>query len=197
MPWLFLAVILWGITHSFTASLLVKTWFHRKVGDMGMRYYRLGYNIFSGLSLLPIFWLMTVLPDDVLYQVPPPWLYLMLTGQLIAVFFLILGVLQTDSLSFIGLRQLFVGTVGSSKLVVRGLYRWVRHPLYTAGLVFIWLTPVMSQNSLVVFVAATVYIFVGAYFEERKLIREFGAAYEAYRSVTPMLIPGLGFHRNK
>lgn len=197
MSWLFLAVIIWGGIHSLTASLVVKAWFHRKVGDSGMRYYRIGYNVFSALSFLPIFWLMTVLPDHVIYQVPPPWLYLMLTGQLVAVLLLILGVLQTDSLSFIGLRQLFEGTVGSSKLVVRGLYRWVRHPLYTAGLVFIWLTPVMSQNSLVVFIAATAYILMGANFEERKLVREFGAAYEAYRSITPMLIPGLRLHRNK
>jgi methanethiol S-methyltransferase len=77
------------------------------------------------------------------------------------------------------------------------LYRWVRHPLYTAGLLFIWLTPVMTQNTLVVIIAASVYIVVGAFYEERKLEREFGAAYSEYKSKTPMLIPGLHFGWNK
>jgi protein-S-isoprenylcysteine O-methyltransferase Ste14 len=80
-------------------------------------------------------------------------------------------------------------------MAVRGLYRWVRHPLYTAGLMFIWLSPVMSQNSLVVYIGITVYIIVGALFEERKLEREFGQEYARYKAITPMLIPGLFFGR--
>ena len=83
------------------------------------------------------------------------------------------------------------------KFVTPLLYKWVRHPLYAAGLLFIWLTPVVSQNSLIVFIAATCYIFVGALFEERKLVREFGVTYTDYKAVTPMLIPGLIFPRNK
>jgi protein-S-isoprenylcysteine O-methyltransferase Ste14 len=55
----------------------------------------------------------------------------------------------------------------------------------------------MSQNSLVVTIAATIYIIVGAIFEERKLKRIFGQAYEKYKAETPMLIPGLRFGRNK
>jgi protein-S-isoprenylcysteine O-methyltransferase Ste14 len=41
------------------------------------------------------------------------------------------------------------------------------------------------------YVAATLYILIGAYFEERKLLREFGAAYVEYKKKTAMLIPGL------
>ncbi len=55
----------------------------------------------------------------------------------------------------------------------------------------------MSDNSLVVIIAASIYIVVGALFEERKLEREFGAAYAEYKAATPMLIPGLLFSRNK
>lgn len=50
---------------------------------------------------------------------------------------------------------------------------------------------------MVVIIAATVYIVVGAFYEERKLEREFGAAYSEYKSKTPMLIPGLHFGWNK
>jgi protein-S-isoprenylcysteine O-methyltransferase Ste14 len=67
----------------------------------------------------------------------------------------------------------------------------VRHPLYTFGLLILWLSPRVTVNSFLVCVAATLYTLVGAYFEERKLLREFGQAYAEYRRVTPMVIPGL------
>jgi protein-S-isoprenylcysteine O-methyltransferase Ste14 len=37
----------------------------------------------------------------------------------------------------------------------------------------------------------TIYTIVGALYEERKLVKAFGQAYEEYRKHTPMLIPGL------
>jgi protein-S-isoprenylcysteine O-methyltransferase Ste14 len=114
----------------------------------------------------------------------------MFGGQVFAAIMLFVAFLQTDSLSFVGLRQLFE-TERSGQLVTRGLYRVVRHPLYTFGLLFIWLTSTGSQNSLTVYIGATIYTLVGAYFEERKLLREFGDAYAEYRRATPMLIPGL------
>jgi protein-S-isoprenylcysteine O-methyltransferase Ste14 len=195
--WLTLAVLIWGAVHSYLASSRAKDWLRLVLGENVMSFYRFSYNVFSVVSFLPILWLMVALPDRMLYQIPAPWMYLSLAGQLTAVVLLVVGVLQTDTLSFVGLRQLFEGKERSSQLVTSGLYHWVRHPLYAAGLLFIWLTPVMSQNSLVVIIAATVYILMGAFFEERKLELEFGAAYREYKAVTPMLIPGLIFGRNK
>lgn len=194
---LVIAVLTWGVVHSLTASLEAKGWVRRRLGETGMRFYRLAYNLFSVISFLPILWLMAALPDQVLYRIPPPWLYLSLAGQFAAVMILVIGVLQTGAMSFAGLRQLFEGRERSPHLVTDGLYRFVRHPLYTAGLFFIWLTPVMTQNTLVVYLAATIYILVGASFEERKLEREFGAVYAEYKASTPMLLPGLKSGRNK
>ncbi len=181
---LLLALTLWGIVHSILASNFAK--------DMlgGAGFYRLGYNIFAGISFLPILYLMTTLPDQPAYQVPAPWKFFMLGGQGLAALLLLTAFLQTDSLSFVGLRQLFEKEK-SGALVTRGLYRIVRHPLYTFGLFFIWLSPTVSQNSLTVYIGATLYTLIGAYFEERKLLREFGDAYAAYKKITPMLIPGL------
>ena len=67
----------------------------------------------------------------------------------------------------------------------------MRHPLYTFGLLIIWLTPVMTYNMLILYFVLTLYIIIGAYFEEQKLLREFGQAYATYQSNTPMLIPKL------
>jgi protein-S-isoprenylcysteine O-methyltransferase Ste14 len=183
---LLIALALWGVVHSILASNFAK--------DMlgGASFYRLGYNIFAAISFVPILYLMATLPDKAIYQVPAPWSTLMRGGQLLAVLMLFIAFLQTDSLSFVGLRQLFE-TTGSSQLVTRGLYRVVRHPLYTFGLLFIWLSPTVSQNSLTVYIGATLYTLIGAYFEERKLLREFGDSYAEYKKKTPMLIPGVVF----
>ena len=74
-------------------------------------------------------------------------------------------------------------------LVTNGLYRHVRHPLYSAGIAFIWLMPLMTVNVLAINLALTVYVVIGAVFEERRLRRYFGQAYADYAAVTPMFIP--------
>lgn len=188
--WLVGCIALWGAIHSWLASLSTKDLFRRRFGNGFMRLYRIGFNIFSFVSFLPILWLMVVMPNRVLYQAPAPWNYIMIFGQALAALLLLVGVLQTDTLFFVGLRQLIEDEKPAS-LVTGGLYRFVRHPLYSAGLLFLWLTPSMSVNSLTVYIAATLYILVGARFEERKLLREFGEAYAIYRKNTPMLIPSL------
>jgi protein-S-isoprenylcysteine O-methyltransferase Ste14 len=61
--------------------------------------------------------------------------------------------------------------------------------MYLFGLLTIWLAPEMTANTLVAWIALSVYLFVGAYFEEKKLTRVFGSMYSEYRSRTPMIIP--------
>ena len=189
---LLLALAIWGVIHSFLASHTAKDLFRLRVGRMD--FYRLAYNVFAGISFLPILYLMATLPNQLVYEVASPWNLVMLGGQLIAVLLLLVAFLQTDALSFIGLRQL-VEEEKTGSLVFHGLYRLVRHPLYTFSLLFIWLTPTVSQNSLTVYIGATLYILIGTFFEERKLLSDFGEAYAAYKKSTPMLIPGLAFGR--
>jgi protein-S-isoprenylcysteine O-methyltransferase Ste14 len=186
---LLLALAIWGVVHSFLASHLAKDLFRLKLGSMD--FYRLAYNIFAAISFLPILYLMETLPNKLVYEIPSPWNLVMFGGQLLSGLMLLIAFLQTDSLSFVGLRQLFEAEKPGA-LVVHGLYKIVRHPLYTFSLLFVWLTSSVSQNSLTVYIGATVYILIGVYFEERKLLSEFGAAYANYKKSTPMLIPGLG-----
>jgi methanethiol S-methyltransferase len=196
MLWLLLAIALWGIIHSLLASTGIKDLFRRAFGDGFMRFYRLFYNIYALVSFLPILYLMITLPDRIFYQVPAPFDTLMRVGQGISIFLLFVAVFQTDLLSFAGLRQL-MEEEKTGPLITSGLYRFVRHPLYTFSLTFLWLSPRMTLNSFVVYLSLTLYILVGIFFEERKLVRAFGEEYENYRSVTPKLIPGRKSGGNK
>jgi protein-S-isoprenylcysteine O-methyltransferase Ste14 len=179
---LILALALWGVVHSLLASYTAKR--SIKLGG----WYRLAYNAFAVLSFVPVLYLMTTMPDRPIYQMPSPWNVFMFGGQLLAMGLLLIAIRQTDILSFLGFRQLSEGEK-TAKLITHGPYRWVRHPLYTGILLFMWLTPTMTQNILSVYLGLTVYILIGAYFEEKKLLREF-QEYAEYKRKTPMLIPG-------
>ena len=198
MFWLILSVLLWGVLHSLLASLKAKQLVRRRLGERAARFYRLAYNVFSVVSFLPVLALAALTPDRTLYQVRLPWSALMIFGEILATVVLVAGFFQTDVWEFIGLRQAAGGAVSLSngpvetdqgRLVTWGLYRYVRHPLYTAGIAFIWLMPLMTVNVLAINLALTVYVVVGAIFEERKLRGEFGQAYADYAARTPMFLP--------
>jgi protein-S-isoprenylcysteine O-methyltransferase Ste14 len=187
-----LAVCVYGLIHSLLASLQAKAQARHWFGPSTERWFRLAYNLIAAITLLPVLVLPVLLIDKSLYRIAFPWSLLTLALQGLAAITLVVGIRQTGISSFIGLRQLLVpGNTTPPRLVTGGLYRYVRHPLYTAGLLIIWLTPVMTCNLLALDIGLTVYILIGAYFEERKLQREFGSAYTEYKSHTPMLIPGL------
>ncbi len=198
MFWLILSVLLWGFLHSLLASLQARELARRWFGPAADRFYRLAYNLFALVSFVPVLAIVIVTPDRQLYLIPFPWSALMIAGQLLAVAVLIVGFLQSDVWEFIGLRQTS-GSLSSrgGELLVSGLYRHVRHPLYTAGLAFIWLMPLMTTNVLAINIAISIYVVIGAWFEERKLRHEFGQAYADYQKQTPMLVPFLRFGRNK
>jgi protein-S-isoprenylcysteine O-methyltransferase Ste14 len=189
--WIILAVVLYGLVHSALASLEIKARARSAFGPEADRWYRLAYNLFAVVSLLPVLALTALLPDRLLYRVPAPWTALTLGLQVLAALALAAGLLQTGVLSFLGLRQVVAGDTASTRLVVNGLYRWVRHPLYTAGLALIWLVPAMTANLLALNLGLTFYLVIGAKFEERKLLRQFGQAYAQYLARTPMLVPSM------
>ncbi|MGD8603759.1 MAG: isoprenylcysteine carboxylmethyltransferase family protein [Anaerolineales bacterium] len=185
-----LAVMLYGGLHSLTASPAIKSLAARLMGENYDRLYRLLFNIAGGITFLPVLYLVARYPGQTLYSMGMPWLALSLAGQVLAVVILLVGVYQTDAWHFLGLSQL-VGnkTTSSNGLVISGLYRYVRHPLYTAGLLFIWLTPVMTTSVMAMNLALTVYIYIGSSFEEQRLVAEYGQSYQQYQKQVPRLIP--------
>jgi protein-S-isoprenylcysteine O-methyltransferase Ste14 len=197
--WLILlAALIYGLLHSLLASLKTKAITRQWLGSPTNRCFRLVYNFIAAVTLLPILFLPILLPDKKLYSIQFPWVILSLAIQLLAAITLLIGLKQTGIGTFIGLRQVFLPEdTTPPRLVTNGLYRYVRHPLYTAGLIIIWLLPVLTCNLLALNIGLTAYILAGAYFEERKLYAEFGQEYAEYRRHTPMLIPGMKLRRNK
>jgi methanethiol S-methyltransferase len=81
----------------------------------------------------------------------------------------------------------------NNELMITGIHKIVRHPLYSGTFIFIWgllvIFPVASL--LITDTIITIYTLIGLRFEEMKLEKEFGEAYRLYKQNVPMLIPKL------
>ncbi len=79
-------------------------------------------------------------------------------------------------------------------LVTHGPYRWVRHPFYDVG--FLWLTSLslLSANWLLALFGAAVLtmLVIRSRVEEAKLIERFGEEYRAYARRTGKFFPRFG-----
>ncbi len=76
-------------------------------------------------------------------------------------------------------------------LNVTGLHRWVRHPLYAAGLLILW-GVATDPPGVATAVWGSLYLVIGSRFEERRLLRLYGTAYATYRARVPAFVPWRG-----
>jgi protein-S-isoprenylcysteine O-methyltransferase Ste14 len=98
-----------------------------------------------------------------------------------------------DHFHLVGLTQAFAAfrrtSFQSKGFVTPLLYRYVRHPMMSALLLALWVTPHMTVGHLFLALGMTIYIVIGVHFEERSLVAELGVAYERYMAVTPRFVP--------
>ncbi len=92
--------------------------------------------------------------------------------------------------------SLFVGhgVLKDQKLVTRGVYGRVRHPVYLAAFL-IWFGLSIGTLSCVASIVTVIYV-VPSYIlymesEEQMMIESFGDEYRNYRKAVPMLIPSI------
>lgn len=193
------ACVVWAALHSITAAQAFKDRVCRLMDERTYQgFYRLIYSAVSLLTLLPVLYAYLKLPNRPLYAVSPPLAWLMIGLQAAGLIGAAVSVLQSGALAFVGIQQaadyLTGGDIRKQSglgevLVVHGLYRWMRHPLYTFNMLFLWVSPSMSRNSLILTLLITAYFIIGSYIEERRLRQDFGAAYTTYQTEVARFIP--------
>ncbi len=67
----------------------------------------------------------------------------------------------------------------------RGAYRVLRHPVYLSFLGLIWFTPAMTLDRAVLTGFWTLYIFVGSWLKDRRLLHYLGDTYRRYQARVP------------
>jgi protein-S-isoprenylcysteine O-methyltransferase Ste14 len=151
------------------------------------------YVLLSSLVLTLLFWSWHPITFT-LWNVETTWAKAVLTG----LFWLGWGIaglatLLISHFELFGLKQAIDGWRNSAPQtpVFRTplLYKLVRHPLYLGFLIAFWATPHMTAGHLLFAAGMSVYIFIGAYFEEKDLVKLFGERYRRYQAEVGMILP--------
>lgn len=141
------------------------------------------FVLVSALLLLLLCWQWRPLPAVVWDVRATPWRYALVALYVAGWAQLVTSSFFIDHFAMFGLRE-FEGPFATPYL-----YRWVRHPIYFGFLVMLWSTPHMTVGHVLLSSGMTAYILIGIRFEERDLVRRFGAQYAHYQERVPMLVP--------
>ncbi len=198
-----------GLVHTVLAGTRAKTALAPLLGD----YYRAAYNVVAAAHLGLIFWVeWRFFPDRTVFHFPAWLTWLLYVAQAGGWFVVALGVFQYDLGRFAGLTQVRAAVrrrelarsrvdgggvrppapVGPDEpMRTGGPHRYIRHPLYAGLFIVLW-TRAFDEFALASAVWGSLYLLIGAHFEERKLLRYYGDAYRRYRAAVPAYIPWRG-----
>lgn len=199
-----------GVVH----SLLARDFVRDNARPEFRPYYRLSYNVLSGVHFAGILFLEIIgLPKVAPFAWPEPMLWALYAVQIFGWGLLVYAVSRYDLGRFTGFREatgaMAVAEARRRKgmrptdpapdlpeerpepLVTDGIHRYVRHPLYTGLLLILW-ARVFNEYQLATAVWGSLYIVIGTHFEERSLVRQYGEAYARYRQLVPAYFPWKG-----
>lgn len=191
-----LLFILWFIfyfTHSLFANNTVKQKLIRWFPFLG-RYYRIGYNLLSVLLFGFAWYQQGKLGHTLLFRFDPIVNYIGLGLILLSLIGMWLSFKSYSKREFFGLSQ-WKGNVKDNAVHMQlnrtGLNKYVRHPLYSFTFLFLLgyllYKPYLSSMPFISF--GYIYLVVGTYLEEKKLVKEFGDTYLKYKQQVPRFIP--------
>lgn len=193
--WNLILVIGFGAKHTYMAGDRFKNWYKNYFNEATTRS---TYVLATGVYVFVMLALWAPL-DGAIWQATGAY-------ELVALAFVALGWSVLFSATFMinhfelfGLQQAWRAFVKLPPLTLRftqrGFYRWVRHPIMTGLLIALWSTPHMTTDRFIMAIAMTLYVFVGLFFEERKLKRNLGDTYKDYCQNVGMLLPKLRLAR--
>jgi methanethiol S-methyltransferase len=189
--------LLWlsfGTVHSFLAARAVKASLTGLLGGG----YRLAYNIFAAIHIGAVMVAGRLFLASGAEQYPFEGIPAMALNAalVLGVIVLIAALLEYDLGRFSGFTQLRAGREGGNitedePLVFTGLHQYVRHPLYSGAFLLLF-SGSWNEFSFATAVWGSLYLVIGTWFEERKLVRLYGEAYRHYRRQVPAFFPWKG-----
>ncbi|MBN1235506.1 MAG: isoprenylcysteine carboxylmethyltransferase family protein [Methanotrichaceae archaeon] len=179
--------------HSLLASLPAKKMMRKHFGPKVDPWYPVLFSTIAVITILPLAALLIQSPGPVLYVVPQPWIWLFFLAQFIIGLASLRAFLDAPHRFLIRAQLARPQSPGAFALGIKGIYCWIRDPFLLSGLLLIWLTPFMTENLLLVYLIASVYLFLGSLHWESRLLAQFGEEYAAYQNTVPHMIP----QRNK
>lgn len=151
------------------------------------------YLLATGLFLVPMLILWQRMPT-IVWSVDSPMLRWSLYAVAVAGWaYLFAASFAINHFELFGLQQVYQALRGSplspAPFRERWMYRFDRHPIMTGLLVGMWVTPTMTLDHLLFAAGCTLYVWVGVFFEERSMQRQWGQTYEDYRGRVGSIVP--------
>jgi len=180
---------LWVIyfsVHSILAMDALKEKFYVNF-RISRRIYRLVYSIIATIGLIGI----------MIYSLRIQDYYLFESGKFLKIISFILSfwgmIILKSAFKQFGLKE-FVGLRAESNndsIHVDGILSRIRHPIYAATILIVigYVIFIPRVTSFITLSCVLIYLIIGIYLEERKLIKAYGDMYIKYRKEVPALIP--------
>ncbi len=184
-------IALFGVSHSVMARPAFKEKLTKIIPQAAERS---TFVLTANIAFAILYWQWRPI-KFVLWHSEPPLSTLLFSVSMVGWIIVNWSTFLIDHFDLFGIRQVWLNFKGidyfQRPFVVRGLYKFVRHPLMLGFLIAFWVAPTMSAGHLLFTLSMTAYILIGTYHEERDLERSFGDGYANYKKETSMIIPGL------
>lgn len=183
--WLALAWVAYCALHSFLASLWAKRWVEQRRPHFSKQY-RLMFNLLATVLLIPLLIATELVRDDWLWRWQGLWAWVSHGVTVLVVLGFLWSSRAYDMREFMGLTA--AAADAQPRFGLSTLHRFVRHPWYFLGLIWLW-TRDMDSARLVAALIVSGYLWLGSRLEEAKLEQELGSVYREYRHRVPGLLP--------
>lgn len=159
---------------------------------------KLSWTVFATISsfqLLSVFWLWS--PSGIVWWQATGLLRIAI-GIAAGGAWLLLGKSMADSqlgvqTGYVGWSSVFLNRKAIYKpFATRGLYRFVRQPIYISFALTLWVTSTLTPDLFVLATAWTGYCVVGSALKEKRFLRYFGEAFRKYQTQVPFWFPRFG-----
>ncbi len=188
----FMISFLFFIQHSGMVRKRFHDWMERYLDSI---YNGVLFTICSGLFLLLVI-LLWQPSNFTLFSIKGSFKWFFRLSFILSILGFYWGIQALGAFDFAGIKPILNRIRGikskpqaRSRLIIRGPYRWVRHPLYLFSIVMFWSNPDFTLDRLLFNLTWTIWIIIGATLEERDLVRLFKKDYTCYQQKVPMLFP--------
>ncbi len=182
-------VLSWSVYfyfHSLLAANSVKEFISNLFSIKSAHIYRIAYNLIALSGIIFLLWLQYTTPSKILFDP------IMLTdciafgAMLAGLVIMIASIRNYDWKSFIGITAERINS-----LVISGMNKYVRHPLYSGTMLFItgfcfWQP---YNKNLLLLLLMWIYLAIGIIYEEKKLVKIYGPEYKDYQKKVKKMIP--------
>jgi len=186
-------VVAYGLQHSLLTTKWFVSLYNRILPDYS---WNIVYSMLSVLTIFLGFKYWKTSGEYLFYLIPGTFLHHVSVIVLAASLFLFFYCFKftTSFWQWLGVKQVTLKLM-KKKLPAyyrtrkEGVKKYIRFPHHTCLIVFFWAHPVMTMDSFLLAIGATIYLFLGTYHQDLRGLRLLGDEWAEYRKNTALLIP--------